>query len=154
MRFTEDGLYLGEFRSVQVKGRRHDLLWPQGLASGAEGNLYLANTGSYEILRCPAGAKVDDDYVARGGSPLIAHRFGTPRGLGMLNIMRDVNVVGDRVFVPDHVANTISVYHTDGRPLATVAGLRAGWHHGTEPVNSPPTRSITSWKTRPWSAPT
>jgi hypothetical protein len=37
----------------------------------------------------------------------------------------------------DHVANTISVYHTDGRPLATVAGLRAGWHHGPEPVNSP-----------------
>ncbi|MBK8918922.1 MAG: NHL repeat-containing protein [Betaproteobacteria bacterium] len=78
VRFTEDGLYLGEFRSVQVKGRRHDLLWPQGLASDAEGNLYLANTGSYEILRCPADAKVDDDYVARGGSPLIAHRFGTP----------------------------------------------------------------------------
>ncbi len=137
VRLTEDGRYLGEFRSVQVKGRRHDLTWPQGLASDAKGHLYLANTGNYEILRCAADAPVDGDYVASGGSTLIAHRFGTPRGLGMLNIMRDVNVVGDRVFVPDHVANTISVYHTDGRPLATVAGLRAGWHHGPEPVNSP-----------------
>ncbi len=137
VRFTEAGRYLAEFRAVRVAGRCHDLTWPQGLASDADGQLYIANTGNYEILRCPADARIDSDYVAAGGRTLIAHRFGTPRGVGMLNIMRDVNVVGDRVFVPDHVANTISVYHTDGRFLATVAGLRAGWHHGPEPVNSP-----------------
>lgn len=136
VRFTEEGRYRGEFRSILVEGRRHDLYWPQGLAADDAGNLYLANTGSYEILRCPAHAPVDADYVASGGRAVVAHRFGQPRGVGMLNIMRDVNVVGGLVFVPDHVANAISVYLPDGSPAATVRGLRAGWHHGPEPMHS------------------
>ncbi|MFA7291521.1 MAG: NHL repeat-containing protein [Rhodocyclaceae bacterium] len=136
VRFDEKGNYLSEFRSVVVAGKRHDLYWPQGLSSDAEGNLYIANTGSYEILRCASDAAVDADFVVHEGRAVVAHRHGQPRGLGMLNIMRDVNVIGERVFVPDHVANAISVYHTDGRPLATVSGVRAGWHHGLEPMRS------------------
>lgn len=136
VRFDEQGNYLSEFRTVVVNGRRHDLYWPQGLSSDAEGNLYIANTGSYEILRVASGAAVDADFTVHEGRAVVAHRFGQPRGMGMLNIMRDVNVIGERVFVPDHVQNAISVYHTDGRPLATVAGVRAGWHHGLEPVRS------------------
>lgn len=136
VRFDEQGNYLAEFRTVVVNGKRHDLYWPQGLSSDAEGNLYIANTGSYEILRVASEAAVDADFTVHEGRAVVAHRFGQPRGMGMLNIMRDVNVIGERVFVPDHVQNAISVYHTDGRPLATVAGVRAGWHHGLEPMRS------------------
>lgn len=136
VRFDEEGNYLSEFRTVVVAGRRHDLYWPQGLSSDAEGNLYIANTGSYEILRVASDAPVDADFSVADGKAVVAHRFGQPRGMGMLNIMRDVNVIGERVFVPDHVQNAISVYSTDGRSLATVSGVRAGWHHGLEPVRS------------------
>jgi DNA-binding beta-propeller fold protein YncE len=136
VRFDAQGHYLSEFRTVVVNGRRHDLYWPQGLASDAAGNLYIANTGSYEILRVASDAAVDAEFTVHAGKAVVAHRFGQPRGMGMLNIMRDVNVIGDRVFVPDHVQNAISVYHTDGRPLATVSGIRAGWHHGLEPMRS------------------
>lgn len=137
VRFDEKGNYIGEFRTVMVAGEAHDLYWPQGLSSDAEGNLFIANTGSYEILRVASDAAVDAGFTVRNGKAVLAHRFGQPRGMGMLNIMRDVNVIGDRVFVPDHVANAISVYSTDGRSMATVSGVRAGWHHGLEPMRSP-----------------
>lgn len=138
VRFDEDGRYRDEFRTaIAPDGSRHDLYWPQGLSSDRHGNLYLANTGSYEILKCAAGAPIDDDYCIAAQEPVVAHRFGQAGGIGMLNIMRDVSVIGERVFVPDHVLNTISVYDLAGRPQTLIAGLLPTWNHGAEPVHSP-----------------
>lgn len=137
VRFDEKGAYVEDFRTlIDPDGSRHDLYWPQGLSSDARGNLYIANTGSYEILKCAAGEPIGADYSVAAKTPLISHQFGQPTGIGMLNIMRDVNVIGDRVFVPDHVANTISVYTLDGEELSPIQGLRPAWNHGAEPVHS------------------
>lgn len=138
VRYDEAGRYLGEFRSViDPEGVRHDLFWPQGLAADAEGNLYIANTGRYEILKCPAAAPVDEDYCVAADLPVISHGFGKPCGVGMLNIMRSVAVINERVFVPDHIADTISVYSTSGQPLSNLAGIRPSWRHDHQPVDSP-----------------
>ena len=137
VRFDEKGRYIDEFRSViDPDGTRHDLYWPQGLSSDADGNLYIANTGSYEILKCASTATIDADYCIAADRPVISHQFAQPSGIGMLNIMRDVNVIGERVFVPDHVVNSISVYSLDGRPLTTIDGVRPAWNHGKEPLHS------------------
>lgn len=137
VRFDEKGDYVEDFRTlIDPDGSRHDLYWPQGLSSDAKGNLYIANTGSYEILKCAAGEPIGPDYSVTAKAPLISHQFEQPTGIGMLNIMRDVNVIGDHVFVPDHVANTISVYTLDGRELSPIKGVRPAWNHGAEPVHS------------------
>jgi len=138
VRYDEAGRYRGEFRSViDPQGVRHDLFWPQGLAADAEGNLYIANTGNYEILKCPANAPVGKDHCVAAAMPVISHGFGKPCGVGMLNIMRSVAVIDERVFVPDHIADTISVYSTDGKPLSNLAGIRPSWRHDHQPIDSP-----------------
>jgi len=137
VRFDEKGRYVDEFRTViDPDGTRHDLYWPQGLSSDAGGNLYIANTGSYEILKCSSTEPIAADYSITAKKPVISHQFQQPSGIGMLNIMRDVNVIGERVFVPDHVLNSISVYTLDGQPLTTIKGARPAWNHGSEPVHS------------------
>ncbi|WP_338846346.1 NHL repeat-containing protein [Massilia sp. W12] len=138
VRFTEAGEYVNEFRTmINPDGTRHDLYWPQGLSSDHRGNLYLANTGSYEILKCDANAKVDADYCIHAERPVVQHRFGQPRGMGTMNIMRDVSVVGEYVFVPDQTLNTISVYDLDGRLLTHLCGVKRVWNHGNITLNSP-----------------
>ena len=55
--YTDEGKYVNEFRTVIAPGgERYDLYWPQGLSSDELGNLYLANTGNYQILRIDADA--------------------------------------------------------------------------------------------------
>ena len=104
------GDYLDEFRTViDPDNRPHDLYWPQGLSSDADGNLYTHNTGSYEILKCPSCAPVTADYCIPADKPVVSHHFAKKRASACSSIMRSVNVIGDRVFVPDHVANSISV---------------------------------------------
>ncbi|SMC25420.1 NHL repeat-containing protein [Andreprevotia lacus DSM 23236] len=137
VRYDEHGRYVNEFRTlIDPDGTRHDLYWPQGLSSDLEGSLYIANTGSYEILKCPANAPINEHYEMKAEKPVVNHCFGQPTGVGMLNIMRYVGVIGERVFVPDHVLNTISVYSLDGRLESTLAGVRPSWNHGDEPVHS------------------
>jgi len=137
VRYDEHGKYVDEFRTViDPDGSRHDLYWPQGLSADASGNLYLANTGSYEVLKCASDAKIDADYCLQGDKPVVAHRFGPPSGMAVLNIMRDVNVIGKHVFVPDHVANTISVYDLNGKLRASLSGMRPSWNHGDQPIES------------------
>lgn len=137
VRYTDHGEYVNEFRGViDPDGSIHDLYWPQGLSSDQDGNLYLANTGSYEILKCPAAAKPNAEYYIHAKKPVVQHRFDQPSGLGMMNIMRFVNVIGKHVFVPDHILNTISVFDLSGKPQTTLCGIRASWNHGNEPVHS------------------
>jgi len=138
VRFDENGRYVDEFRTViDPDGTRHDLYWPQGLGSDAAGNLYIANTGSYEILKCSSTAPIGADFCIAAKKPVVSHEFAAPGGIGMLNIMRYVTVIGERVFVPDHVVNTISVYALDGRPLTSIDGVRPSWNHDNEQVDSP-----------------
>lgn len=144
VKFSDEGRYLGEFNTVapdpaQPRKDAHTLYWPQGISSDADANLYIANTGAYEILKTPGvraapaprrrGRNASGQVVA---GQVFEHGFGKPNGIGMLNIMRSVNVIGERVFVADHVMNTISVYACDGTPLTTIAGINPLWNHGHE----------------------
>lgn len=138
VRYTDAGAYVDEFRSVvDPDGSVHNIYWPQGLSSDQEGNLYLANTGDYEILKCSATAKVDANYVIHAKKPVVQHKFGQPSGLGMMNIMRYVNVIGKHIFVPDHILNTISVYDLHGKLQTTLFGIKSSWQVGNEPIRSP-----------------
>ena len=139
VRYDSKGNYLDEFRTlIEPEGDRRDLYWPQGLSSDSRGNLYIANTGSYEILKCAADAPISaaPEYSLAAKEPLISHGFSQPSGMGSLNIMRDVSVIGDRVFVPDHIVNEISVYNLNGQLESTLSGLTPRWNHGEEPAHS------------------
>lgn len=137
VRFTDEGEYVDEFRTLcDPDGSVHDLFWPQGLGSDQHGNLYIANTGSYEILKCAADAKVGPNYCVKAKVPVVQSRLGQSTGIGSMNIMRFVSVIGKYVFVPDHVANTISVFDLSGKLQALLAGIRPSWNHGTEAVHS------------------
>ncbi|MCP4119642.1 MAG: hypothetical protein GY737_30430 [Desulfobacteraceae bacterium] len=131
VRFTEDGKYDCHFRQVKDPGEKdvHDLIWPQGLASDDQGNLYIANTGCYEIIRCNLkGENVE-------GSILL-HSFGDPDGMGSLNILRSVSVIDGKVFVPDQKANTITVYDPATNKQFFVTGLLPGWDHDQDNPDS------------------
>ena len=137
VRYDEQGNYIDEIRGViEPDGTRHELYWPQGLSADAQGNLYLANTGNYEILKFAADAPVDADYYLTAKEPVVSHKFGQPSGLGMMNIMRSVSAIGEHVFVPDHMLNTISVYSPDGKLETGLSGARPSWNHGKEAVHS------------------
>ena len=137
VRFDSKGKYISEFRTViDPDGTVHDLIWPQGLSSDAEGNLYLANTGSYEVLKCSAFAPILDNYTIKADKPVVPHSYQTPSGMGIMNIMRDVSVIDERVYIADHKANTISIYSLDGTLESEVSGFRPSWNHGTEPIRS------------------
>lgn len=137
VKFDENGKYVSEFRSViEPDGAKSDIYWPQGIAADKHGHLYIANTGNYEVIKCHADAVPDKNYCIKADKDIVTHQFGTPKGIGMLNIMRFVTVIGERIFVPDHVANTITVYDLDGKQLTAIAGMRPGWNHGRDPLRS------------------
>ncbi len=137
VRYDHKGKYISEFRTlIDPDGTVHDLIWPQGLSSDAEGNLYIANTGCYEVLKCSAFANINSNYTIKADKPVVRHRYQTPSGMGIMNIMRDVSVIGDRVFIADHKANTISVYNLEGHLESEISGFRPSWNHGTEPMRS------------------
>ncbi len=137
VRYTDEGEYVDEFRAViDPNGTLHNLEWPQGLGSDPEGNLYLANTGHYEIIKCAANATVDENYTIHAKKPIVQHKFSQPKGIGSMNIMRFVTVIGKHVFVSDQILNTISVYDLAGHLKTTLCGMRPAWNHGDEPVNS------------------
>jgi DNA-binding beta-propeller fold protein YncE len=131
VKFTEEGKFVEHFKTVvDHTGKRHDLLWPQGIDSDENGTLFIANTGSYEVIRCHCGGKCDRSKQdkAHHGTVLL-HSFGDPRGIGSFNIMRSVNVIRDKVFVADQVLNTISVYETNGKFKTRISGIRPSWNH-------------------------
>ncbi len=137
VKFDEKGHYLYQFNAIMTaKGKSHDLKWPQGLSSDADGHLYIANTGRYEVLQCDTRHQIDDHGCCktRQGDVLL-HSFGDPDGLGFGNIIRSVNVVRDLVIVADQKANTISVYNSKGEAVTMISGMlplfdhspRSGW---------------------------
>ena len=138
VKFTLEGKFVTQFRGVQGSQGDHPLLWPQGLASDSKGNLYLANTGYYEILKISTDWPIENGQVVApaDGQTVLLHDFGDPKGIGKFNVMRSVCVINDRVFVPGHVENEISVYNLDGELECTVTGMVPLWNHSVEPVHS------------------
>jgi DNA-binding beta-propeller fold protein YncE len=137
VRFHENGEYISEFRTlIDPSGARHDLYWPQGLAIDQFNHLYIANTGSYEVLRCHAFWPVDKQYCMRAEEPTVKSKLAPTKGMGVMNIMRDVNVIGEHIFIPDQIANTISVFDLKSNPVSTLVGVRPMWNHGAEPRHS------------------
>ncbi len=130
VRFNEAGRCTQQFKSiVDDDGNRHDLLWPQGIAADSSGRLFIANTGSYEVLMCQAEDKCDKKHGKMHHGSVLLHSFGNPKGIGSFNIMRSVNVIDDLVFVADQVLNTISVYETNGEFKTMISGILPGWNH-------------------------
>ncbi len=130
VKFTEKGKFVEQFKTiVDPEGKRHDLLWPQGIGSDDEGRLFIANTGNYEIIQCHSEGKCDKDHDKTHHGSVLLHSFGDPRGIGSFNIMRSVNVIRDKVFVADQILNTISVYETSGKLKTLISGIRPSWNH-------------------------
>lgn len=124
VKFDEMGNYLYQFNKVMTgKDKSHELKWPQGLSSDADGHLYIANTGHYEVLQCDISHEIKADACKTEQGKVLLHSFGDPDGLGFGNIIRSVNVVKDHVFVADQKANTISVYTTEGVPVTMIVGM-------------------------------
>ncbi|MGO4382282.1 NHL repeat-containing protein [Pseudoduganella sp. RAF19] len=137
VKFTPDGKFVLQFRTVQDPGHKHDLLWPQGIASDAQGRLYLANTGDYEVLRIDTAWPVKDEVVQAPDESALLHSFGNPAGIGKYNVMRSVCVIGDKVFVPGQMDNAITVYSTiSGKHLATIEGMLPLWNHKPQAAHS------------------
>jgi len=136
VQFTPEGEFVGQFRNVKGPGIEHQLLWPQGIASDSQRNLYIANTGHYEVLKISADWPVVEECVMAPHDTVLLHSFGNPIGIGKFNVMRSVCVIDDRVFVPGHVENAISIYSPSGRLEKTVTGLLPMWNHRMEPVHS------------------
>ncbi|MYM89476.1 hypothetical protein GTP91_20150 [Rugamonas sp. FT82W] len=136
VKFTLEGEFVAQFRHVAGPGVRHELLWPQGLASDEKGNLYLANTGHYEVLKISTDWPIVDECVQAPHDTVMLHQHGKPGGIGKFNVMRSVCVIGDRVFVPGHIENAITIYDLDGEQVGVVNGLLPLWNHTLEPVHS------------------
>lgn len=136
VKFTLDGGFVLQFRTVKDIDHTHDLLWPQGLASDSKGNLYLANTGYYEVLKIDTAWPVKDEVVVAPKETALLHTFGNPAGIGKFNVMRSVCVINDYVFVPGQVESAITVYNPDGVLQETVMGMLPLFNHKPEPVHS------------------
>lgn len=130
VKFTEKGKFVEQFKTiVDHRGSRHDLIWPQGIAANEEGMLFIANTGSYEVIRCHCTGQCNERHDKTHQGTVLLHSFGNPQGIGSFNIMRSVNVIRDLVFVADQVLNTVSVYETDGTFKTMISGIRPSWNH-------------------------
>lgn len=136
VKFTPEGKFVLQFRTVDDANSVHNLLWPQGLASDSHGNLYLANTGHYEVLKIDTAWPIKDERVQCPGETSLLHSFGNPAGIGKFNVMRSVCVINDRIFVPGQVEDSITVYDTDGKLLTVVEGMLPLWNHKPQAVHS------------------
>lgn len=128
VRFSEDGISLSQFQNiVQTNGENVPLKWPQGLSSDKEGRLYIANTGEYGVFRTDSSGHASDFIFADGSTGCVLHSFGNPEGLGQMNIIRGVAVVGERIFVPDHIVNTVTIYDLNGNIIGMLSAVQDWW---------------------------
>jgi len=126
VRFSEDGVSLSQFQNiVQSNGENVPLKWPQGLSSDSEGRLYIANTGEFGVFRTDSSGHACD--FSNGSNGCVLHSFGNPEGLGQLNIIRGVAVFGERIFVPDHIVNTVTIYDLNGKATGIISSVKNWW---------------------------
>ncbi|MGF1533796.1 MAG: NHL repeat-containing protein [Bernardetiaceae bacterium] len=126
VKFSDTGIFLDDFRQLKKGETINELKWPQGLAADAQGNLYIANTGDYEVLKCQPNyqivgntCQINDD--AETGDVFV-HSFGNPTGSDFGNIIRGVDVIGEHIFVADQVDNKVSVYDAQTGKLLCLFG--------------------------------
>jgi len=128
VRFDENGISLSQFQNiVQSNGESTPLIWPQGLSSDKEGRLYIANTGKYGVFRTDSSGHACNFDFADGTSGCELHSFGNPEGMGQMNIIRGVAVVGERIFVPDHIVNTVTIYDMNGKAIGILSSVQDWW---------------------------
>ncbi len=102
--FSEQGKYLSSIENISGASDP-GLLWPQGLSADNQGNLYIANTGFYNVVRCDLQ-----------GNGVAFPATGTVEIDG-LDLSRDVSVIDDLIYIPGGTANKIDRYLLDGQPL-------------------------------------
>ncbi|WP_070963823.1 NHL repeat-containing protein [Vibrio sonorensis] len=108
--FNEQGKWHSEIASISTEDEDIHLLWPQGLSTDAEGNLYIANTGFGSVVRC--------DWKGNGvpfasGKPYIDH----------LALARDVSVIKNKILIPGGANNAIAAFEMDGRHAGVISGF-------------------------------
>jgi len=138
VKFDDDGGFLAQFRKIKCKGKKspHVLQWPQGMSSDKKGNVYLANTGHYEILRFKSTSEIKEEVLFVEEEAALFHSLGDPSGLGKLDVMRGVSVAGEYIFVPDQSINSVSVYGLDGKHRTIVRFTSPHWNSLALEMNS------------------
>lgn len=117
----DDGSVRDQFRTVRADGPDQPLYWPQGLATDAEGRLYIANTGA---------GLLDYTYGAPAYYATVLRCDRTGRGVPFAETWdptlaefiqpRDVAVASDgSILVADAAMGRISVYSPAGDHLGT-----------------------------------
>lgn len=135
VRFSDEGAYLAQFQGVQVLGGKlHDLRWPQGLSTDRLGNLYIANTGCDEIIKCDPKSPIDADLnllLVTDEDKTQFHSLDPGQGNSYLTTMRSVSVIRDKVFISS--ANTLTVYDKKGDQRGMVVGEFSNGHTDSSP---------------------
>ncbi len=142
--FSETGEFSHDIRKIRG-ATDPGLLWPQGLTSDADGYLYVANTGFYNIVRCDAQGN---------GIPFSA--TGTPEIEG-LDLVRGVSMIGDTLYVPGGHTNQVLRYTRTGRKRSALAGFFtpievAADSTGQLLVSDPVLAEVNRYKREPFSA--
>lgn len=113
--YTDEGDYL---RSIYSLDNGPDtpastLLWPQGLSTDRDGNLYIANTGHGSVLRC--------DWQ---GNTVPFLSTGTAQ-LEHTELARDICCTDNHILVPGGESHAISIYQLNGEPAGQIKGFFA-----------------------------
>ncbi len=116
--FDEHGVYQRDFFAVKQGATDHQsswpLFWPQGIDTDGDGNIYIANTGMGEILRCDANGN---------GVPFAETK--TPV-LAKIDIARAVSVIKDSIYISGTGNGTIPVYKTSGKKVGVIEHIAKG----------------------------
>lgn len=113
VKFDEMGNLLGAIDSVTDGAKKIDILWPQGIDTDDEGNLYIANTGFTSIVRCDKDGN-GVTFPATGSAQITG--FKIPRG---------VSVINNTIYIPDSTTNYVNIYEMSGEFKSHIVGFIA-----------------------------
>ncbi len=113
VKFDEMGNMLGSINSVSDGDKNIEILWPQGIDTDDDGNLYFANTGFATVVRCD-----------KNGKGVNFSATGSPQING-LKIPRGVSVINNVMYIPDSTTNLVNVYNLQGELQSSITGFVA-----------------------------
>ncbi|MFL0798771.1 MAG: NHL repeat-containing protein [Cellvibrionaceae bacterium] len=113
VKFDEMGNLLGTIDSVKDGNKKIKILWPQGIDTDDDGNLYIANTGFTSVIRCDKDGK-GVKFPATGSAQITG--FKIPRG---------VSVINNKIYVPDSTTNYVNIYDMKGEFESHIVGFIA-----------------------------